>query len=112
MQKTWKPLTAGILDLIAGAGTLIACLIILVAGGGLAAFMPKEVPAWIPVFLIVFSIIYGILAVISIIGGVFAIRRKIWGWALAGSITAVFSSFSIFGIAAIVLVALSKNEFS
>jgi len=43
--------------------------------------------------VIVFAVIYGTLGVLDIIlgalgivGGIFAIQRKHWGWALAGAI--------------------------
>jgi hypothetical protein len=110
MQKTWKPLTAGILDIIAGGWTLCGCLVIFLVGG-VVPYMARDIPTWVPVLLVGLAIPFAILAVVSIIGGVFAIRRKTWGWALAGSITAVLSSLSPLGIAAVVLVAMSRNEF-
>jgi hypothetical protein len=48
---------------------------------------------------------------LAIAGGIFAIQRKRWGWALAGSIAAAINPLPL-GIVAIVLVILSKNEFS
>jgi hypothetical protein len=50
------------------------------------------------------------VGILAIVGGIYALQRKIWGLALAGSIAAFFPSW-ILGIAAIVLTALSKNEF-
>ena len=51
-----------------------------------------------------------IIGILAIVGGIYALRRKIWGLALAGSIAAFFPSW-ILGLTAIVLTALSKNEF-
>jgi hypothetical protein len=60
------------------------------------------------------------LGLIAIAGGIFALRRKVWGLALAGAICAVYPAhpwgpekFSpLLGLLAIVLVVLSKKEFS
>jgi len=50
-----------------------------------------------------------VLGIIAVVGGVSAIRRKSFGLSLAGAICALPSS--IFGILAIIFVALSKGEF-
>jgi len=42
--------------------------------------------------------------------GIFALQRKRWGLSLAGAIVAVLP-FSLFSMAAIVLIALSRDEF-
>ena len=47
--------------------------------------------------------------IISIVGGVFAIKRKSWGWALAGSIC---SLPSVPGIFALVFIIMGRKEFS
>jgi hypothetical protein len=48
--------------------------------------------------------------ILSIAGGVFALRRRVWGGALAGSIGALIC-VPILGIAAIILTAISKRSF-
>jgi hypothetical protein len=45
-----------------------------------------------------------------IIAGIYALQRKKWGLALAGSIVAIFGS-SIMGVLATIFIALSKDEF-
>jgi uncharacterized membrane protein HdeD (DUF308 family) len=55
----------------------------------------------------IFLLAAGILA---IVGGIYALKRKKWKLALAGSIAAFFGS-SPLGVAAIIFTALSKNEF-
>jgi len=52
-----------------------------------------------------------ILGIVAIIGGVYALRRRIWGLALAGSICAFFCAWFL-GIPAIIFVILGKSEFS
>lgn len=60
--------------------------------------------------LLTISIPLAILGTLSIVGGVFAIKRKKFGFALTGSITA-FLPFSLLGLASIILLAISKVEF-
>ncbi len=47
---------------------------------------------------------------LALTGGIFTLQRKRWGLALAGAIVAILP-FSLLGMAAIVLIILSKNEF-
>jgi hypothetical protein len=104
MEKTWKPTVAGILAIIAGAlqvifGTLGATGVGFVGGifglGWLGAILAP-------------LIIFGIIA---IIGGIYALLRKIWGLALAGSICALIGPWFILGVLAIIFVSLGKGEF-
>ncbi len=55
----------------------------------------------------VFLLIVGIL---PIIGGIYALQRKKWGLALAGSIVAILGS-SILGILATIFMVMAKDEF-
>jgi hypothetical protein len=74
-----------------------------------------EMPAeFFRVWVIFYSIIGGflvILGILAIIGGIFALRRKIWGLALAGAIAGTFVFFPC-GIPAIIFVSLGKQEFA
>jgi len=49
-------------------------------------------------------------SIVSIVGGVFAIQRKSWGWALAGSICAILCS-TITGVLALIFIIMGKEEF-
>ena len=51
-----------------------------------------------------------IINAVAIIGGIYAIQRRGWGLALAGSICAIFPS-RLLGIPAIIFIALSRKEF-
>jgi hypothetical protein len=51
------------------------------------------------------------VGVLAVVGGIFAMQRRRWGWALVGSMAAAVI-FHVLGIASIVLVAVSKNEFA
>ena len=98
-MKTWKPVGAGILSIISGA------FIVWYRSGELISVGSSPV-----------GIIFGLIA---IAGGIFAIRRKVWGLALAGAICAIVPPHPwgyliwtpVLGILAVVLVALSKSEF-
>ena len=115
MEKTWMPKAAGILDIVAGAlsfiGLTFAFFGILVLGAMEGGNMPAETPANLILTVIVILAIFAIIAdALAIVGGIFALQRKKWGLALAGSIAAFLASWPL-GIAAIVLTALSKKEF-
>jgi hypothetical protein len=119
--RTWKATTAGILDIVAGGfnglmaiGIIFAIIFI----GSLRPMImdyisPEDAPFVMPLIVpiligvLVFSLI---TAVFPIIGGVFALRRRGWGWALAGSIIAIFRT-SVLGILATIFVAMARDEF-
>jgi hypothetical protein len=103
MEKTWKPTTAGILCIIAGAIATIAGIVIAVVGSiGWFFGIPWVSAIGAP------SIILGIIA---IVGGSYALKRRVWGLALAGSICALLGPWVLLGILAIIFVSLGKGEF-
>jgi hypothetical protein len=107
MEKTWKPTTAGILSIIAGVLNLIV-------GIALAAtdVMLLGPIIGLPVLGPLAAVLI-VLGIVSLVGGIFAVQRRIWGVALAGAICALFPPpVIILGILAIVFVALGKREFS
>lgn len=103
-KDSWKPTTGGILSIISGAIGLITGLVLVLTKRSLpSGGTPSHHPV-VGLFIFVVSIV-------AIIGGVFALRRKVWGLALAGSICALFNSAGILGILAIIFVAIAKDEF-
>jgi len=117
MQKTWMPTATGILNIVAGSFRLILFLLVALVFAVFAIFthgdmtcfqqFPIAITASVVITLAIFSFIISIL---SIVGGIYALRRKSWGMALAGSIAAFLCSFPL-GVAAIIFTALSKSEF-
>ena len=105
-MRTWKGTTAGVLTIIGGiAGIAIGALVAFLGGGGFLYGIPGlELIAGIGAGIIA-------LGIIALIGGIFALRRKIWGLALTGAIFALFPLFFL-GIPAIIFIAMAKNEFS
>jgi hypothetical protein len=117
MKKTGVPIAGGIISIVVGA---IGLLIVITLGIGLGIafaspnlyFDNRMMPAFTGVFIIVGIVIYFILNAITIAGGVFALQRRMWGFALAGAICSFLSGWGwMFGVAAIVLISISKSEF-
>ena len=116
--RTWRTTTAGILAIVAGDITVIQCVFVAVL------VIPKL--GWLGtisvlgqggIVTVAFAVVI-VSAIVAIVGGVYALERKIWGLALAGCICALFSPILIpvllnvpLGIAAIVLVVLGRGEF-
>ena len=113
--------TGGILSIISGVfGVLGLFMFILVAA--VMLFMPSEINvedfglteellAVMAVMYIVMGIIYAVLSVLAIVGGAFALKKKYWGWALAGSIGGLLAFFPC-GIPALIYIIMGKNEFN
>jgi hypothetical protein len=103
MEKTWKPTVGGILAIIAGALQVILGLIVVIFGSIFTFWMMGLFGAF-GAPLIVFGIV-------AIIGGIYSLRREVWGLALAGSICALIGPWFILGVLAIIFVSLGKGEF-
>jgi hypothetical protein len=121
MQQTWKPTVAGILNIVTGAFSFIGLIVLTIGIITLAtssAFLNVYTPTTafpIGVGLLIAilsfaSVLVAVQAVLPLIGGVFALQRKRWGWALAGSIVAIFATTPL-GIASTIFVAISREEF-
>lgn len=107
MERTWKPTTAAILSIIAGALQVIGGIVVGVIGGTIAGL--AEIPMVTTIFAAI-AIPLIIIGIVAIVGGIYALRRRIWGLALAGAICALIGPWFL-GIPAIIFVILGKNEF-
>lgn len=99
------PVAAGILSIISGSIHIsLGCLIIFMGQAMIITngFWGMGI-LWIPMI---------ITGATSLIGGIYALKRKSWGMALTGAITALIWPLSTLGVAAIILVALSRHEFN
>jgi len=65
---------------------------------------PEEVFTILAVF---YSVIGIVLALLGIIGGAFALKKKHWGVALAGAIAGVITFFPC-GIAAVIMISMAQ----
>ena len=85
MERTWKPTAAGMLCIIAGIIGVIPGIVAVMADSSIGMLgAPSIVPG-----------------IIAIIGGIYSLKRRGWGLALAGSICALFGPagfFVIFGL--------------
>ena len=115
MEKTPKPIIAGSLSIFSGGVSLIGFIGLLIASIA-TGWTAADITGWLPemsialsvlIILTVLSLVTGILA---LLGGIYAVQRKKWGWALVGSICALIPTF-VLGLAAIMLITLSKDEF-
>jgi hypothetical protein len=93
---TRRPVVAGVFSILAGVVGLIIGLTWISSQAGISDV--GEVLA-----------IFWPAAVVAIIGGIFALRRRLWGLVLAGAIC----SLTVFplGIPALILAVLSRREF-
>ncbi len=114
MEKTKKPTVAGVFNIITGALGIIGAIgmfigfYIVIGGWGIPGL--EAIPGFVPGIILWAAVPSLLIAVLALVGGIFAVQRKQWRWALAGSIAAIFSLI-ILGIPAVILVAISKNEF-
>lgn len=98
VRKTAMPVVAGIFNIVIGSFCILGVLILTIVA---IIALP---------FIALIAIPALAIGIISLLGGIYGVQRRFWGWALAGSITTTLVS-NVFGIAAIVLTAVSKNEF-
>jgi hypothetical protein len=94
MNKKWMPITAGILEILAGFWILISTFYLVgFAETPLEALEPHE-------FLLISILI--ILGVLPLIGGVFALIHRKWRLALAGAAAVIPLPFITFSVLAAV----------
>ncbi|MFU8796122.1 MAG: hypothetical protein ACNA7X_02345 [Dehalococcoidia bacterium] len=114
MERTWKPTTGGILCIIAGVIIVLGGLVAIVgiaAIGLLGLEMELPLPLAEMPWLSVLGVPIVILGIISIIGGVYALKRRLWGLAMAGAILVTITGNLLYGTLAIIFISLGKGEF-
>ena len=109
METTWKPTTAGILTIVAGAFNLIAGITVAALGTACPWTGHMGMMGMTGWWFGAIGTPLIVIGIVSIVGGSFALRRKIWGLALAGAICAL--CVWILGIPAIIFIAMGKKEF-
>jgi hypothetical protein len=109
MNKTWKPIAAGILAIVAGEIALILGFGFFISGA-VTGFI-TQMPIWLSTLIPVIAVPLIVLGIFDLLGGIYALMRKVWGIALVGSITALISS-PLLGIIALILTCISKKEFT
>ncbi len=109
-QRTAKPVVAGIFNIIVGSCCMIGVLAIIIAAAVAAPFA-TDIPFNVSWLFALIAIPVAAIGAISLVGGIYEVQRRAWGWALAASITTTIVS-NVLGVASIVLTALSKDEFA
>ena len=113
MERTWKPTAAGILCIIAGVICVpISIVINLILD--LAMLVVSGEPGGSGEFPIAFAVTMWILplipAIVAIVGGIYALRRRRWGLALAGSICVLIPGITLGGIGSLFAPVLSSSS--
>ena len=112
--SNWKSTTAGIASLVAGAFCLLGAVVLLVIGliaGGAVGFAEES---FLPMAgsLLIFgggAFLCALFGAVSLWGGVETLRRRSFGWAIAGSVSTMIAFFPL-GMLAVVLVILAEDE--
>lgn len=119
MKLTWKPIMAGILDIVGGAIGMVGGLYVVALSSlfgvihQLAHLDPQLIQKIEQAIKNVIAVpfVVGFIGIIAIIGGVYALQRRIWGLALAGAICSCVV-FPFFGLPSIIITALARDEFN
>jgi hypothetical protein len=108
VEKTVMPVIGGILILVGALfGIAMGALFII----GTAWLIPIDITRLSAMFTVC-GVIYMVISIIALIGGVFAIQRKAFGFAIVGGILALLFGGFIFGLIGLILVAISRREFT
>lgn len=112
MTRTWMPIVGGILSIVAGGMSLMGGLVVAAILSASSSFYYYGSTNLAAAAVWIIFIPYFIICALAIAGGVFALQRRIWGLALAGAIAAFLTLWAWpLGVAAIVLISISKPEF-
>ena len=118
-----KSTVGGVLSIVAGALGLLSGLLLAFFGVFFGALFnnqdlftastapPDQFVTFLTITYAVMGVFYIGIGVLSIVGGIFSLQRKHWGWALAGAIGGTLSFLPV-GVAAVVLVAMGRSEFN
>jgi hypothetical protein len=108
MINTWKPVVAGILEIIAGGAALIVAFGLFIAGA-VVGFI-TQMPLWLNTLIPIVAWPLIILGILGLTGGIYTLLRRAWGMALTGAVASLISS-PLLGVVALVLVIISRKEF-
>jgi lysylphosphatidylglycerol synthetase-like protein (DUF2156 family) len=113
LEKTPRPIIGGILNIIIGSfGLLIAFtffLLVFIANIDFENYL-GIFPDFITAMALFVASVILLLSLLILVSGIYALERRYWGLSLAGSIVAMLTG-NLLGIAALVLIAISRDEF-
>jgi hypothetical protein len=113
--QTMMPMIGGILLIVAGLIGIAFWAYVAFLGAAIGGMLPIGGGLFTTIILVcgAIEIVFGILA---LLGGLMAIRRKMWALALVGSILGLFT-FGFYGLSsilsfvALIILAISRKEF-
>ena len=72
--------------------------------------LPQVPHLFFPGMGLAMGITIAVIGVLAIVGGIFALKNKVWGLALAGSIGAVLTG-RLLGVLALIFIVLGRKDF-
>ena len=123
MERTLKPVVAGVLNIVAGAFFLLGGIAVVTTLGTPTAMAITRyymysvgssatiTPSDITTVISVTAAVLIVPGIVSVLGGIYSLKRSLWGLALAGGVFALFY-LSPLGIPAIIFTALARKEFA
>ncbi len=120
VQKTWMPVVGGALVIVAGILAIAMGAMYMSFDASdfedLGVALPPEFTAEdLEGMMVVCGVILFVFAIIAIVGGSFGIRRRHFGFAIAGGVFGLlglgFLVGSLLALVGVILVALSRKEF-
>lgn len=103
-KKTNWSSTAGTIDIIDGL-----IMVLLTPVYIRAALSPDDLGGSALSYWVIMTVL-AVFGVLAIVGGIYALRKKGWRWALAGAIAAILPFF-ILGAVSLVLTVMARDEF-
>ncbi len=113
--QTMMPMIGGILLIVAALIGIAFWAYLMAIGSALASFMPVG-GGLVQTIIVICGGIEIVFGIIMLLGGVMAIRRRMWALALVGSILGLFT-FGFYGLSsilsfvALIILAISHKEF-
>ncbi len=106
MHVTWKPLSAGTLNLTAGIFTVVCGFLMLNGNVMLTTFNAAlGIPAQTGGYAML------TLGALGLLGGICSLSRRFWQIALTGSIANIIAPHGIMGLVATIFIFMSRKEF-
>ena len=110
MKKTRRPINGGILTLLSGAMAIFGAMNYAVGFFDSPGIGKGDIPPFVPSIIFGVPLMSIVIGIVAVIGGILAMRRKRWKWALTGAIAGALSLLPL-GIPAVILIAISRDEF-
>jgi hypothetical protein len=113
--QTMMPMIAGIMMIVSAIVGIAFWAYVAFIASAMVGFLPVGGGAFTTIIAIC-GAIFIVLGIIELLGGIMALRRKMWALALVGSILGLFT-FGFYGISsilslvALIILAISRKEF-